>query len=96
MLNTLRLAGKFDHVAGVILGQFTARKEEAKWDDDESMDDVLKDYFAKLNVPVVAHFPLGHVRYNTTLPVGAMAELDADAQTLQVVRKPGYSFRKRS
>ena len=34
MLSTLRLAGKFDHVAGVILGQFTAREEEAKWDDD--------------------------------------------------------------
>jgi muramoyltetrapeptide carboxypeptidase len=88
MLNTLRLAGKFDHVAGVILGQFTSREDEAKWDDDESMDDVLKDYFGKLNVPVVSHFPLGHVRYNTTLPVGAMAELDGKAQTLRIVENP--------
>ena len=47
MLNTLRLAGKFDHVAGVILGQFTSREDEAKWDDDESMDEVLKDFFGK-------------------------------------------------
>src|SRR3954470_2304661 len=83
MLNTLRLAGKFDHVAGVILGQFSPRKEEAKWSTDESMDEVLSDFFGKLNVPVVSHFPLGHVRYNTTLPVGASAELDADAQTLR-------------
>ena len=88
MLSTLRLAGKFDHVAGVILGQFTARKEEAKWDDDASVDDVLKDYFAKLNVPVLADFPLGHVRFNATLPVGAMAELDAEAQTLQLLENP--------
>lgn len=88
MLNTLRLAGKFDHVAGVILGQFTAREEEAKWDDDESPDDVLKDYFGKLNVPVVSHFPLGHVRFNTTLPVGAMTELDATAQTLRILENP--------
>ena len=91
MLSTLRLAGKFDHVAGVVLGQLTSRKEEAKWDDDQSMDDVLHDYFDGLNVPVVSHFPVGHVRYNATLPVGAMAELDADAQTLRTARKPGHS-----
>ncbi len=88
MLNTLRLAGKFDHVAGIILGQFTAREEEAKWDDDESIDEVLRDFFGKLNVPVVTHFPFGHVRYNTTLPVGAMAELDAEAQTLRILENP--------
>jgi muramoyltetrapeptide carboxypeptidase len=88
MLNTLRLAGKFDHVAGVILGQYSARKEEPKWDDDESIDDVLKDYFCKLKVPVVAHFPLGHVRYNATLPVGAMAKLDANAQSLRILENP--------
>ncbi len=88
MLNTLRLAGKFDHVAGIILGQFTAREEEAKWDDDATVDDVLADYFGKLNVPVVIRFPSGHVRYNTTLPVGAMAELDAEAQTLRILENP--------
>ncbi len=88
MLSTLRLAGKFDRVAGVILGHFTARKEEAKWDDDASIDDVLRDYFGKLNVPVLADFPLGHVRFNTTLPVGAMAELDADEQTLRLMENP--------
>lgn len=88
MLNTLRLAGKFDHAAGIILGQFTAREEEAKWDDDATVDEVLADYFGKLNVPVVTHFPLGHVRYNTTLPVGTMAELDAEAQTLRLLENP--------
>jgi muramoyltetrapeptide carboxypeptidase len=88
MLSTLRLAGKFDRVAGVILGHFTAREKEAKWDDDASIDDVLKDYFGKLNVPVLADFPLGHVRFNATLPVGAMVELDADAQTLRLLENP--------
>ncbi len=80
MLNTLRLAGKFDHAAGIILGEFVRHETDPKWDDDESMDDVLKDYFAKLHVPVLAHFPFGHVRYNATLPEGAMAELDAKAR----------------
>src|SRR3954470_16056937 len=88
MLSTLRLAGKFDHVAGVILGQFSARKDEAKWDDDESVDDVLKEYFARMRVPVVAKFPIGHVRFNATLPEGAMAELDAREQTLRILENP--------
>jgi muramoyltetrapeptide carboxypeptidase len=88
MLQTLRSAGKFDHVAGVVLGQFTAREEESSWDDDESIDEVLRDFFGKLKVPVLTHFPIGHVRYNTTLPVGAMAELDADAQTVRILENP--------
>jgi muramoyltetrapeptide carboxypeptidase len=88
MLNTLRQAGKFDHVAGIILGAFTAREDEAKWDNDATCDDVLRDYFSKLNVPVLMHFPVGHVRYNATLPVGAMAELDATTQTLRLLKNP--------
>jgi muramoyltetrapeptide carboxypeptidase len=88
MLSTLRLAGKFDKVNGVILGAFTARDEESEWDDDASIDDVLRDYFADLGVPVIAHFPVGHVRYNATLPVGALVELDADRQTLQMLENP--------
>ena len=88
MLQTLRMAGKFDHVAGVLLGQFTAREEESTWDDDASIDEVLRDFFGKLNVPVLSHFPIGHVRYNTTLPVGAMAELDADEQTVRILENP--------
>jgi len=88
MLSTLRLAGKFDNVKGVILGAFTARDEEAKWDDDASIDDVLREYFADLGVPVLAHFPVGHVRYNATLPIGALVELDAERQSLQVLENP--------
>ena len=88
MLQTLKSAGKFDHVAGIILGQFTVREEESAWDDDATVDEVLRDFFGKLTVPVVSHFPIGHVRYNTTLPVGAMAELDADARTVKILENP--------
>jgi muramoyltetrapeptide carboxypeptidase len=88
MLQTLRMAGKFEHVAGVILGQFSPREEESKWDDDASVDEVLRDFFGKLKVPVLTHFPIGHVRYNATLPVGAMAEIDADAQTVRILENP--------
>ena len=88
MLSTLKLAGKLDGLAGVVLGQFTARRDEAKWNDDATIDDVLGDYFADLGVPVLMQFPVGHVRYNATLPVGAMVELDAAGQTLRLLENP--------
>lgn len=88
MLSTLKLAGKFDKVRGVILGAFTRRKDEDPWDDDWSMQDVLRDYFEKLGVPVLANFPIGHVPYNTTLPIGAEAELDATAGTVTILENP--------
>jgi len=88
MLNSLRLAGKFDRPAGVILGQFTARQGDTQWGDEENMDDVISQYFAHRNFPVVANYPLGHVASNVTLPVGVLTELDADRQTLQLLENP--------
>jgi len=88
MLSTLKLAGKFDHVAGIVLGCFTRREDEQPWDDDWSMNDVLGDYFANLGVPVLANFPVGHVPFNTTLPIGAAAELDATHGTIRLLENP--------
>jgi muramoyltetrapeptide carboxypeptidase len=88
MLSTLKLSGKFDHVAGIILGHFTRRKDEEPWSDDWSMNNVLDDFFAKLGVPVLNQFPIGHVPYNTTLPVGAAAELNATAGTIRLLENP--------
>lgn len=88
MLSTLKLAGKLDHVSGVLLGRFTRRKDEDPWDDDWSIAAVLEDYFAKLGVPVLKNFPAGHVPYNTTLPIGAEVELNATTGTLTLLENP--------
>ncbi len=88
MLSTLKLAGKFDQVAGVILGCFTIREKEEPWSDDWSMNNVLADYFADLGVPVLQQFPVGHVPFNTTLPIGIETELDATAGTIRFLETP--------
>ena len=88
MLSTLKLAGKFDHLAGAILGCFTSREEEQPWSDDWSMNDVLAEYFAELGVPVIQQFPAGHVPYNTTLPIGVETELDATIGTVRLLENP--------
>jgi muramoyltetrapeptide carboxypeptidase LdcA involved in peptidoglycan recycling len=42
------------------------------------------DYLAGSAVPAFSSFPVGPVRYNATLLIGALVELDADRQSLRV------------
>ncbi len=83
-LSQLRLGGVLDQVAGVVLGSFTTKDEQEEKDTDR----VLKDYFGKLKVPVLMHYPVGHTSKNATLPHGAMVELDSDGGTLKVLENP--------
>jgi muramoyltetrapeptide carboxypeptidase len=57
-LRELKLAGKLDRVAGVILGSFARRKEKPPdKPGDFTMEEVLEQYFKNFNVPVVKIFP---------------------------------------
>ncbi len=83
----LRLAGKLDNLAGVILGQFSdCDPKDAE--ESLSLDQVLLDYFAPLGVPVIRNFPVGHARHNATLPIGALVEVDADSGRVSVLENP--------
>ncbi len=77
----LRLAGVLDAVAGVVIGTFD--KADAK-----EVEKVLHDYLGKRSIPAIHNFPVGHGRFNATLPHGARVELDADAGTLRVLENP--------
>lgn len=88
MLSTLRLAGKLDDLAGVVLGAFTRRESEDTSGEETTIDEVLREYFAGLGVPVLGNFPVGHQRANVTLPVGVLAELDADGLSLRLLENP--------
>ena len=88
-LRELKLAGKLDRVAGVILGRFTRRKEEPPDNPgDFTMEEVLEQYFKNFNVPVVKNFPAGHVRTNISLPLGVPAELDTEQGVLRLLESP--------
>jgi muramoyltetrapeptide carboxypeptidase len=86
-LSQLRLAGKLQPLAGVVIGRFRDCEE----DPDKpslTLPEIFDEYFADLGIPVIADYPVGHVRQNVTLPIGALAELDADAQTLRILESP--------
>jgi len=91
-LSQLRLAGKLDHLAGAILGKFTRRSSESDKPADPPEYDheaVLRDYFEGLGVPVVLEYPAGHFKFNATLPINGMVELDTTGDEVVVRVLPG-------
>ncbi len=83
-LTQLRLAGKFDSVAGVLLGSFSYDAD----DQPEKPSDVaafLDEFFSTIKVPVLAGFPAGHDKFNLTLPMGGRIKLDADGQRVTLL-----------
>lgn len=69
MLVQMTLAGCFQGVAGIVLGQFTDCGVT------EEIHDVFMRTFGPLGIPVVAGFPIGHGEENATLPIGMEARL---------------------
>ena len=87
MLTQLRLAGKFDGIAGLILGDFSTshhshaerlRYLERIWARTLELLDGR-------NFPVWGNFPSGHCPRNLTIPLGAVAEMEGDRPLLSFV-----------
>jgi muramoyltetrapeptide carboxypeptidase len=87
MLTQLRLAGKLDGVAGVVVGDMEKcdwREERPEWPRTKSIEDVLEDHLSPLWVPVLYKLPLGHGKHLAMLPLGVTATLDADRRSLTI------------
>lgn len=75
LLLQLAQAGLLAAAAGFILGSFSEAEDPLP---------VLQDHLGALGKPVLGGWPTGHGTPNRPLPLGALAELDADAGTLRV------------
>lgn len=75
-LSTLLAGGHFGDVRGVVFGEFT---DCNPGQDGVCVEDVLREAFAPLGIPVVAGFPIGHGLVNLPLHFGASVELQADS-----------------
>jgi len=87
MLTQLRLAGKFDGVAGVVFGEChecTPREFEPSFESTFSLGEILDRILGKLDAPVLAGLTFGHTDDQVTLPEGVLASLDADKQELAI------------
>jgi len=80
MLTHLWLAGKFDNVAGIVFGKCSDC--EASSGPSLSIEQVLHDRLANLNIPVISGLMIGHIDDMATIPLGAIATLDTTTQKL--------------
>lgn len=86
-LSQLRLTGKLDLLAGIILGQFTDC-EPAEGKASLTLDEIFDHYFGNLGIPIVRDFPIGHTSDNATVPLGVEVELEADEKRLTILENP--------
>ncbi len=85
MLTQLILAGKLDHVAGVVFDKCPDCKPgdyKPAFNITFSLEEVLIDRLGKLNCPVLYGLNLGHEADKPTLPNGIQVTLDATNKTL--------------
>ncbi|MEP1788728.1 MAG: LD-carboxypeptidase, partial [Reichenbachiella sp.] len=50
-----------------------------------SLENVLRDRFGELEMPVLYGLPIGHIDDNATLPIGVRAQLDVERATLKLL-----------
>ena len=81
MLTQWRLSGALRKVKGIALGRFS-RCEAPSGIPSLTVEEVLRDRLADLDLPIVSALPFGHDGVNAALPVGLMAHLDADQGSL--------------
>jgi muramoyltetrapeptide carboxypeptidase len=79
MWTHLRLAGTFERVAGIALGDFTDCEDPAG---GYTLRDVLAGLAGETGLPSVVGLPIGHAAVNAPVALGTRARLDGSAGTL--------------
>ncbi len=85
MLVQLQLAGVLQSCVGIAFGAFTHADEEEGTGGARSLSAVLEETARAMNVPCIAGIPVGHIPDQWTIPIGAVAELNAETKTLTVL-----------
>ena len=90
MLTQLWLSGALAGVAGVAFGKFTQCDPSPFFLQNRPLEEILTERFRALGIPTVSGLMIGHIDDQATVPVGCLAELDADAGTLALL-EPGVT-----
>lgn len=85
MLTHLGLAGVLRGLAGVVFGQCSRCDTPNPTAESVSLDMVLNNHFARLNIPSFTGAWFGHISNQLNIPSGVRAEIDADAGTIRVL-----------
>ena len=79
----LSLCGVFDRISGLILGKHRAFDDTGT---GKKSYEIASDVLGEVDFPILAEADFSHCAPTLTLPIGVTATLDADAQTLTLLR----------
>ena len=85
MLTQLALAGVFEKAAGVVLGSFTDCDVSPDGYGRFSLNDVFEQHLVPLGKPAFSGAMIGHIAQKRTIPLGVMAEIDAETGTIELL-----------
>lgn len=78
MLTHLRLSGRMQKIRGVVIGALKNCGSDAE------MQELLRDTFGSLDIPVVYNLPFGHHGNNLLMPIGVPVRLDTRSRRLTI------------
>jgi len=84
MLTHLKMAGKLDGIAGLVLGSFINCEGEG----ERGLREIIQELFHEAPYPVVAGLDAGHGEENLLLPFGVKMRLDGNAGMLSLQESP--------
>lgn len=95
MITQLDLAGKFEHIKGLIIGECVGCKPGAskreRITQNMSIERIFKDRFSNFHAPVVYGMRLGHSSEKMTLPLGVKARLSAKSDVVLKIEEAACS-----
>jgi muramoyltetrapeptide carboxypeptidase len=83
-LTMLKNAGHLDGIVGIAVGQYTECGPDDGTRGSWTAIDVLRDRLSRFGVPILGGLPIGHGEGPIAVPIGTMAELNADVGVLRV------------
>lgn len=84
MLTHLKMAGKFEDIAGLVFGSFPNCEGEGP----RGLSEIIQELFSTAPYPVVGGLAAGHGEENLLLPFGVKMVLDGKAGVLSLVESP--------
>ncbi|HET9960263.1 MAG TPA: LD-carboxypeptidase [Polyangiaceae bacterium] len=93
MLSALAIAGVFDSISGVVLGDFT---DCSPGPHRVPVQSVLEEHFSRLGIPVLRGLSFGHGAHNEPLPFGLEAAIEHDSLRIGLNGSASLDARRRA
>ncbi len=84
MLYQLKRNGKFEKLAGLIIGGFTDNKDTER-PFGKTADEIIRDIFSEYNYPISFGFPVSHERENYALKFGVTYSLSVTEEKVTLI-----------